>query len=74
MAAATCGIHAQVMGTTELQVGVRVTGASAAGGAVARALWEERSLVRVWCMRGTLHLLTPEQFALYASAFDAAAH
>jgi hypothetical protein len=61
------------MGTTELQVGVRVTGARAAGGAVAGALWEERSLVRAWCMRGTLHLLTPEQFALYASVFDPAA-
>jgi hypothetical protein len=74
VAAATCGIHAQVMGTTELQVGVRAAGAVASAGAVARALWEERSLVRAWCMRGTLHLLTPEQFALYAAAFDAAAH
>ena len=74
MAAATCGIHAQVMGTTDLQVGVRVPSAVASAGVVARALWEERSLVRVWCMRGSLHLLTPEQFAVYASAFDAAAH
>src|SRR5215472_2983705 len=73
VAAATCGIHAQVMGTTDLQVGVRTPCASASAGAVARALWEERSLVRVWCMRGTLHLLTPEQFALYAAVFDPAA-
>ena len=58
------------MGTTDLQVGVRVPSLLASSGAVARALWEERSLVRVWCMRGTLHLLTPGQFALYASVFD----
>ena len=60
------------MGTTDLQVGARVAGLRASAGAVPRALWEERSLVRVWCMRGTLHLLTPEQFALYASQFDPA--
>jgi Winged helix DNA-binding domain len=58
------------MGTTDLHVGVRVAGLRASAGAAARALWDERSLVRVWCMRGTLHLLTPEQFALYASQFD----
>jgi hypothetical protein len=58
------------MGTTDLQVWARVPGAVASAGAVARALWEERSLVRAWCMRGTLHLLTPEQFGLYASVFD----
>jgi uncharacterized protein YcaQ len=73
VAEATCGIHAQVMGTTELQVGARVASVVASSGVVARALWEERSLVRVWCMRGTLHLLTPSQFGLYAGAFDPAA-
>ena len=65
-----CGIHAQVMGTTDLQVWARCSEASL--GAVGRALWEERSLVRTWCMRGTLHLLTPAQLALYAAVFDPA--
>jgi len=73
VAEATCGIHAQVMGTTDLQVAARVSSAVASEGPVARALWEERRLVRVWCMRGTLHLLAPSQFALYAAAFDPAA-
>jgi hypothetical protein len=73
VAEATCGIHAQVMSTTDLQVAARVSPAPASSGAVPRALWEERSLVRVWCMRGTLHLLTPGQFAFYASVFDQAA-
>jgi Winged helix DNA-binding domain len=65
---AACGIHAQVMSTTDLQVLARCE--TAAPGAVARALWEDRSLVRTWCMRGTLHLLTPDQFRLYAAVFD----
>jgi hypothetical protein len=72
VAAATCGIHAQVMSTTDLQVWARGEPATAAAGAVTRALWEERSVVRTWCMRGTLHLLTPEQLGLYASSFDPA--
>jgi len=66
-----CGIHAQVMGTTDLQVWARCDPAPDPD-AVGRALWEERSLVRTWCMRGTLHLLTPAQLALYAAVFDPA--
>lgn len=68
VAEATCGIHAQVMGTTDLQVWARCP--APAAGAVARALWEDRTLVRTWCMRGTLHLLTPAQLALYSAVFD----
>lgn len=56
------------MSCAELQVWSRCD--ADASGAVARALWEERSLVRTWCMRGTLHLLTPRQLSTYASAFD----
>ena len=64
----TCGLHAQVMSSAELEAWQR---SDAAGpGAIARALWEERRLVRTWCMRGTLHLLTPEQHATYVAAVD----
>ncbi len=63
-----CGIHAQVMSCAELPDWARRDDATAES--VPRALWEERSLVRTWCMRGTLHLLTPEQLGLYAAAFD----
>jgi hypothetical protein len=56
------------MSTTDLQVWARSETPDRGG--VARALWEERSLVRTWCVRGTLHLLTPEQLRLYAAAFD----
>src|SRR5262249_32969114 len=70
-AEAACGIHAQVMSTTELQVWARCS--APVQGAVACALWEDRSLVRTWAMRGTLHLLTREQLALCTAAFDPAA-
>ncbi|MDQ6898322.1 MAG: winged helix DNA-binding domain-containing protein [Candidatus Dormibacteraeota bacterium] len=35
-----------------------------------QALWQDRSLMRAWCMRGTLHLLTPEQHQVYTSMFE----
>jgi hypothetical protein len=50
-----CGLHAQVMSSAELTLWARVDGLERE--AVQRALWEERSLVKLWAMRGTLHLL-----------------
>ena len=61
-----CGVHAQVMSSAELAVGVRTSGLSA--DAVGRAVWEDRILVKTWAMRGTLHLLTASDLALYTSA------
>jgi uncharacterized protein YcaQ len=49
------GLHAQVMSSAELTLHARVEGLERE--AVAEALWEERSLVKLWAMRGTLHLL-----------------
>jgi hypothetical protein len=72
VAEAICGIHAQVMGTTDLQVWAR-SASPVGGGTVVQALWEDRTLVRTWCMRGTLHLLTPAQLAVYSAAFDPSA-
>lgn len=39
-----------------------------APGTVATALWSDRSLVKTWAMRGTLHLLTTEDYPLGAAA------
>lgn len=61
-----CGIHAQVPSMAELQVWARVDGVSPDD--VRDALWEERSLVRTWCMRGTLHLLTAQDLPLFVAA------
>ena len=55
--AGIAGLHAQVMSSAELTLWARVEGPAPA--AVRRALWEERSLVKTWAMRGTLHLPRP---------------
>jgi Winged helix DNA-binding domain len=51
-----CGLYAQVMSSAKLTAWARVEGLAAE--AVSEALWEDRSLVKLWAMRGTLHLLT----------------
>ena len=63
-----CGLHAQVMSSAELAAHVRVDGLRP--GAVAAALWSDRALVKTWAMRGTLHLLTTEDYPLYAAALS----
>jgi hypothetical protein len=62
----TGGIHAQVQSSAELQLWARVNGVTRTE--VRDALWTERSLVRTWCMRGTLHLLTAEDLPVYVAA------
>ena len=49
------GLHAQVMSSAELTLSSRVDDLGPE--AVRHALWEERSLVKTWAMRGTPHLL-----------------
>lgn len=51
------GVQAQVASAAELAVAVR--GASPAE--ITPALWESRTLVKTWAMRGTLHLLPTDQ-------------
>ncbi len=66
--ARTCGLHAQVMSSAELTLAARVDGLAA--GDVGRALWEERSLVKTWAMRGTLHLLPAAEFPMWQAALS----
>jgi len=54
-AAAMAGGHAQVMSAAEVSLALRVAGATRAD--VAHALWEERSLVKTYGPRGTMHVL-----------------
>jgi hypothetical protein len=61
-----CGVHAQVQSSAELQIWARVEGVKPKD--VRDALWERRSLVRTWAMRGTLHLLTAEDLTYYVGA------
>jgi hypothetical protein len=68
MVADICGLHAQVMSSAELAAAVRLDGLTP--GSVAAALWSERSLVKTWAMRGTLHLLGRQDYPLYAAALS----
>src|SRR5690242_1388522 len=59
-----CGVQAQVASSAELAV--RVRRQSSHAGEVSRALSEGR-LIKTWAMRGTLHLLTPEDAGTFLS-------
>src|SRR5512133_903498 len=56
-----CGVQAQDINAAAMSIGVRAEGLTADD--VARARREERSLVRTWAMRGTLHLVPAEDLA-----------
>jgi hypothetical protein len=57
-----CGVQAQVASAAELAIAIR-TGRPAAA-EVDRALRTDRTMVKLWAARGTLHLLTPRGAAL----------
>ena len=63
-----CGVQAQVASSAELAV--RVRRQSSAPGDVNRAL-SDGSLIKTWAMRGTLHLLTPEEGGIFLSLLAA---
>jgi hypothetical protein len=61
-----CGVQTQVASSARLAVAVR--SARPDPGEIGRALWEERTLVKTWIMRGTLHLLPADELADYCAA------
>ncbi len=61
-----CGVHAQVQAAAELQLAARVDGIAQAD--VRAALWEQRSLVKAWTLRGTLHLHPAAELPLWHAA------
>jgi len=60
------GIQAQVMSAAEMAIGVRSSAVSPA--ATKAALWEDRTLVKTWAMRTTLHLLPADDLPLFMAA------
>src|SRR5918994_27195 len=60
-----CGLHAQVMSSAELTLWARVEDLEL--GMVGEALWEHRSLVKTWAMRGTLHLLRADELPTWVA-------
>jgi hypothetical protein len=59
-----CGLHAQVLSSAQLTLTARVEDAPD----VESLLWEDRTLVKTWAMRGTLHLLRTDELPLYVGA------
>lgn len=55
VAARLGGLHAQVMSSAELTLAARVSGVRDVD--VQHALWRDRSLIKTWANRGTLHLI-----------------
>ncbi len=68
----TCGLHAQVMSSADLAAWARIDGLES--GDLRAALLNERTLVKVWAMRWTLHLFTTADFPTYLAAFRAFGH
>src|SRR5579863_5595139 len=58
-----CGVQAQVLSAAELGLRARVEGLHQED--VRRALWADHTLVKIWSMRGTLHLLAVADLPLY---------
>jgi winged helix DNA-binding protein len=69
IAGVMCGAHAQVLSAAELSVGRRVAGATRAD--VQHALWDERTLVKTFGPRGTVHLLPTADLPMWTGALSA---
>lgn len=61
-----CGLHAQLSSSAELSLWARIDGLDR--DAVRHALWSRRELVKLWAMRGTLHLLPAAELGLWLGA------
>ncbi|WBB58691.1 winged helix DNA-binding domain-containing protein [Streptomyces sp. WMMC500] len=66
---ALCGAQAQVLSAAESSVGMRIDGATRAD--VRRALWDDRTVVKTFGPRGTVHLLPAADLPLWTGALGA---
>jgi hypothetical protein len=64
-----CAAHAQIQTAAELSVALRLDGATRSD--VRRALWEDRTLVRTFGPRGTVHLIPAVDLAMWTGALSA---
>jgi hypothetical protein len=69
VAAAMCGAHAQLLTAAELSIGRRIAGATR--GRVQAALWQQRTLVKTFGPRGTVHLLPAADLPMWTGALSA---
>jgi hypothetical protein len=61
-----CGVQAQVMAAAEMALWARIENLKPQS--VQAALEQERTLTKIWCMRGAVHLLPATDLALYVGA------
>jgi len=61
-----CGLHAQAFETPNLSLWNRVENFE--NGLLDAALYRDKALVKVWCMRGTLHIIPSEDLPIYNKA------
>lgn len=62
-------MHAQVLSAAEISIGLRIPNITRAD--VRKALWEERSLVKTYGPRGTVHLLSSQDLPIWTGALSA---
>jgi hypothetical protein len=62
------GVHAQVFSSADLQLWNRVRGHRP--GDLERALWQERTVVKTWLQRGTLHIVAADDLPVFVGALD----
>ena len=67
--AAMCGAHAQILTAGELSVGIRLAGAVRDD--VRAAVWTDRTLVKTFGPRGTVHLLPTRDLPMWTGALSA---
>lgn len=67
--AAMCGAHAQVLSAAELSIGIRLDATTRSD--VREALWTERSLIKTFGPRGTVHLLRTRDLPMWTGALAA---
>ena len=66
VAGEVCGIHAQIMASAELSLGLRVAGITRQD--VRSELWERRRLVKTHGIRGTVHLFPAAELGHWLAA------
>ena len=68
IAGAMCGTHAQILSAAELSIALRIAGTDRED--VRRALWEDRTLVKTFGPRGTVHLLPAVDLPMWTGALS----
>ena len=60
------GVQAQILPVAKQALWARMQGCSSED--IDDALWRRRSIVKIWSMRGTLHLLAAEEVPIFVNA------